>query len=451
MTSHDKIVRAVEEYFQSLPLGRDDRTIKTEEPIQFGAKVGGYADVVLLSGPRFVAIAECKNPWDNVDSARAQLKAYLCATGTQFGILAIGMDSENWVFCENKGNYYFIEITETVFGESVAAWSPNNDFRYSEETARQWESTARQHRESINIWQSIAVALGISVRQHRKLINIWRSIAVVLGISVAFLITRFVMIPPPEPILPGPEMAMIPAGEFQMGSNDTEADDDEQPVRMIYLDTFYIDRYEVTNAQYKQFVDANPLWQKDRIPSEYHDGDYLKHWEGNNYPESKENHPVVYISWYAAMAYAEWAGKRLPTEAEWEKAARGGLVEKAYPWGNSIDPSKANYSAEIEDTTSVGNYSANAYGLYDMAGNAWEWCLDLYETDFYDRSPLRNPVAGESLTKITETFRAVHSPRVLRGGYWNNPPVFVRVADRYKQYPGSTHRGSGFRCVMGSP
>ena len=432
MRSHDKIVRAVEEYFQNLPLGGNNRRIKKEEQIQFGTNVGGFADVVLLSGPNFVAIAECKNPWDPVDSARAQLKSYLCATGTQFGVLAIGTDSENWVFCENKGNYYFREITETVFKNSVAAWSPNTAFEYSEETARQWESTARQHRKSINIWRSIAIALGI---------------------SVVFLITLFVTMPsrlPSPPIPDVSEMAIIPAGEFQRGSDDTEADDDEQPVRMIYLDTFYIDRYEVTNAQYKQFVDANPSWQKDRIPGEYHDGDYLKHWAGNNYPENKENHPVVYISWYAAMAYAEWAGKRLPTEAEWEKAARGGLVEKAYPWGNSIDPSKANYSVEIEDTTSVGNYPANAYGLYDMAGNAWEWCLDLYETDFYDRSPLRNPVAGESLTEITETFRAVHSPRVLRGGYWNNPPAFVRVADRYKRYPGSTHRGSGFRCVIDS-
>ena len=245
-------------------------------------------------------------------------------------------------------------------------------------------------------------------------------------------------------------MAMIPAGEFQRGSNDAEAEDDEQPVRKIYLDAFYIDRYEVTNAQYKQFIDANPLWQKDHIPSEYHNGDYLKHWEGNHYPESKENHPVVYISWYAAMAYAEWAGKRLPTEAEWEKAARGGLVDQVYPWGNSIDPSKANYSGEIEDTTAVGSYPANAYDLYDMAGNAWEWCLDLYETDFYNRSPLRNPVAGGSLTEITTKFRDVNSPRVLRSGYWNNPPAFVRVSDRYKRHPSSTHRGSGFRCVMDS-
>ena len=233
-----------------------------------------------------------------------------------------------------------------------------------------------------------------------------------------------------------------------MGSDNIDAEDDEQPVRSIYLDTFYIDRYEVTNAQYKQFVDANPKWQKDRIPSEYHDGDYLKHWEGNNYPQGKENHPVVYVSWYAAMAYADWVDKRLPTEAEWKKAARGGLVGQEYPWGNSIDLSKANYSGEIGDTTPVGNYPANAYGLYDMAGNAWEWCLDAYETDFYTRAPRRNPIAGGLLTEIVEAYHTVRGSRVLRSGYWNNPAVFVRVADRYKRSPDSAHRGAGFRCVM---
>ena len=124
-------------------------------------------------------------------------------------------------------------------------------------------------------------------------------------------------------------MTLIPAGEFQMGSDDIEGDEDEQPVHTTYVQAFYMDIYEVTNAQYKEFIDANPQWQKglwwqmNRIKRRFHNRNYLKGWNGNNYPEGKGDHPV-HVSWYAAMAYAQWAGKRLPSEAEWEKAARDG-------------------------------------------------------------------------------------------------------------------------------
>ena len=128
-----------------------------------------------------------------------------------------------------------------------------------------------------------------------------------------------------DPLSPiPPDMAFFRAGSFfTMGSWEKDAETDEKPHHVVFLDAFYMDKYETTNAQYKEFIDANPQWQKNRIPKKYHDGDYLKHWNGNDYPPDKGNHPVVYVSWYAAMAYAEWRGKRLPTEAEWERAARG--------------------------------------------------------------------------------------------------------------------------------
>ena len=188
-------------------------------------------------------------------------------------------------------------------------------------------------------------------------------------------------------------MVRIPAGEFRMGSNQvTEA----IPRHTVYLDEFYIDPYEVTNAQFKAFIDANPEWRKDNIPSEYHNGNYLKHWDGNDYAKWQENHPVVYVSWYAAMAYAKWVGKRLPTEAEWEKAARGGVAGKRYVWGNSRAPGRANYGYYGKHTRPVGSYLPNGSGLHDMGGNVWELCLDQYDKNFYRHSPKKNPVAGVS-------------------------------------------------------
>ncbi len=253
---------------------------------------------------------------------------------------------------------------------------------------------------------------------------------------------------PPTPVAPE-GMVLIPAGEFQMGSNAPEAENDEQPVHTVYLDAFFMDEYEVTNLEYKQFVLANPLWRKDRIDSNIHDEDYLKHWSGNDYPGGKANHPVVYVSWYAAAAYAKWVGKRLPTEAEWEKAARGGLSGKVYPWGNVIDTGKANYGRNIGDTTAVGRYPPNGYGLYDMAGNVWEWCLDEYNHDFYFSSPRRNPLSGaHSVEWIMDNFIIFKTERVLRGGSWYGNPEFLRVADRLRvTTPTYTNSDVGFRCV----
>ena len=134
---------------------------------------------------------------------------------------------------------------------------------------------------------------------------------------------------PPNPY--ADNMVLIPAGDFQMGSNTGEPD--EQPVHTVYVDAFYMDMYEVTNAQYKQFVDANPQWGKARIPKSYHDGDYLKHWNGNNYPTGKGDHPVVYVSWYGAMAYARWAGKQTADRGRMGKSGARSLTWEQIPVG----------------------------------------------------------------------------------------------------------------------
>ena len=243
----------------------------------------------------------------------------------------------------------------------------------------------------------------------------------------------------------GAEMVLIPAGDFQMGSNSRYGLNHAKPVHTVYVDAFYMDKYEVTNAQFKAFVDANPQWEKEK----YHNWDYLQHWTGNSYPSGRGSHPVVYVSWYAAMAYAQWAGKRLPTEAEWEKAARGGLVGKKYPWGNEIDSSKANYNANrFVDPIPVGRYAPNGYGLYDMAGNVSEWCLDKLDANFYARSPRQNPLAGEmTLREVIVNYKNVTTSRVLRGGSWGNDAWFLRVASRVPQSPSLSSFAIGFRCA----
>lgn len=241
-------------------------------------------------------------------------------------------------------------------------------------------------------------------------------------------------------------MVPIPAGEFEMGSHIGK--NNERPVHTVYVDAFYMDVYEVTNAQYKVFVDANPEWQKENIAEAFHDGVYLRLWNGNAYPDGKADHPVVYVSWYAAVAYAQWAGKRLPTEAEWEKAARGGLVEKMYPSGDTIDATRANYARHFNAPIAVGRYPPNGYGLYDMAGNVSEWCLDEYDPDFYATSAPKNPFSNGTREEVIKSFKVIKKKnRVLRGGCWTDNGLFLRVA--YRDW-GPQHYTSvfrGFRCV----
>ena len=275
-----------------------------------------------------------------------------------------------------------------------------------------------------------------------------------LGLAVLFALAMGGMRAEPLDDTPPPPpegMVLISAGQFQMGSNDDEADDDEQPVHTVHINAFFMDEHEVTNLEYKEFILENPRWQKSRIIKWLHDGDYLKHWRGNTYPSGKANHPVTYVSWYAAMAYAEWAGKRLPTEAEWEYAARGGLAEKKYPLGNTISTRQANYNNHVGDTTAVGRYAANRYDLYDMAGNVWEWCLDEYDADFYFVSRnSRNPISGaRTIQWILDNFTSIptNTSRVLRGGSWYNGATGLRVANRFRDAPTITYVTGGFRCA----
>ena len=242
-------------------------------------------------------------------------------------------------------------------------------------------------------------------------------------------------------------MVLIPAGEFQMGDNDAEGREDSKPVHTVHVDAFYIDTHEVTNADYREFVRANSRWQK----AQFGDPFYLLDWTGNDYPSGKGDHPVTNVGWHAAMAYATWAGKRLPTEAEWEKAARGGLNGAKYPWGDRIASWHAN--SDSSGTQAVGSYDPNGFGLYDVAGNVSEWCLDAYEEDFYKHSPRQNPIAGGPIASLVNNFERVpaESRRVTRGGSWKHVESFMNVAYRLPSVPTNLSNGIGFRCVKPAP
>jgi len=250
----------------------------------------------------------------------------------------------------------------------------------------------------------------------------------------------------------GAPMVLIPAGEFQMGSSDGR--DDEKPVHTVYLDSFYIDMYEVTNAQYRRFVQATghkePLGLT-RVDGKLVDG--FRPWSDRNF--NGDNQPVVCVNWEDAMTYCKWAGKRLPTEAEWEYAARGGLIGKRYVWGNALPrPGEAGNIADETVRNAIGNWSIvegygdgyfhpapvgsfepNGYGLYDIWGNVWEWCADWYDSVYYARSPRQNPTGPNSGTA-----------RAQRGGSWHYD--YLRVAIRGYSPPRDAVSDHGFRCAQ---
>ena len=227
----------------------------------------------------------------------------------------------------------------------------------------------------------------------------------------------------------GAPMILIPAGEFQMGST---LQNDSKPTHTVYLDAFYMDVYEVTNNQYAKFMNGT-------------NHEAPKYWD--NPILTMNNRPVVGVSFWDAQAYCKWAGKRLPTEAEWEKAARGGLSMRSYPWDGEISHKYANYSGkgagDVWDdiTAPVGSFPPNGYGLYDMAGNVAELCSDWYDSQYYSISPKQNPIGPSWGTA-----------RVLRGGGWRDSENSLRVSYRSfldPYYANFNH--IGFRCVQNAP
>ncbi len=304
-------------------------------------------------------------------------------------------------------------------------------------------------------------------------------------------------------------MVLIPGGVFHMGGDNEQADTDEYPKHKVQVDSFYLDITEVTNAQFKKFVDATkyitiaekkPDWEEmkktvppgtpkpdesmlvaaslvfkqSEVPVDLNNfnnwwgwvqGANWQHPQGpNSNIDGKENYPVVHISWDDAMAYCNWAGKRLPTEAEWEFAARGGLPNGIYPWGNqpvNQGVPKCNswegnfpYNNLKADgfitSAPVKTFSPNAYGLYDMAGNVWEWCSDLYHANYYKELENKTTINPVGPTKSFDPQEPYAEKRSLRGGSFLCNDSYCsgyRVARRMKSSHDTGLEHTGFRCV----
>ncbi len=240
--------------------------------------------------------------------------------------------------------------------------------------------------------------------------------------------------PTPSATTQPPDMVNISAGNFQMGcdtANDPYCGDDQRPLHTVYLSAYSIDTHEVTNKRYKACVDAtactppNPASSATR-PSYYGDAQF-------------DDYPVINVTWEQADEFCLWDGKRLPTEAEWEKAARGSADTRIYPWGDA-DPNcqLANFDGCIGDTDQTGGTpdGVSPYGLLDMSGNVWEWVGDWYDQDYYASSPATDPLGPET-----------GYGRVLRGGSWYSSAGLLTLTNRSWYFPDEADDDIGFRCA----
>ena len=231
-------------------------------------------------------------------------------------------------------------------------------------------------------------------------------------------------------------MVYVPGGEFLRGRSHSLPDDDmkrrstllkdDRPAKTIQVGPFYLDEHEVTNEAYRRFLEATG-----RQPP--------FHWVDGEIAEGEENHPVVNVNWHEAAAYCESLAKRLPTEAEWERAARGLGEGVKFPWGNE-EPTKgrqAHFNV-LDGTRAVCRFPKNTFGLCDMAGNVWEWCSDRYERLYYERSPQKNPGGPDG-----------GMYRVLRGGSWADVAKYLTCAYRSFARPRERSPNIGFRCAKG--
>ena len=259
--------------------------------------------------------------------------------------------------------------------------------------------------------------------------------SIIIGVIIAGLLKPYFtnIEEIPAVVIDKSNMVKIPDGSFRMGS--VGGYFDELPIHEVTMSSFLADIHEVTYVEFKKFLNEDPAWEKGAVDIELADLDYLRDWENKEFPQGKEDHPVVYISWYAAKAYAEWIGKKLPTEAQWEYASRGGLKGMAYTWGNEFSPHLLHWKgSNAVEGKCVGSYTINGYGLLDMLGNVMEWTADGYEI-YYD------------LAETDPVPRINHHLKVARGGSWKSPEDELTVSARRKIKPVSCLPDLGFRLI----